>query len=93
MSVRPIQTTRLTGAGNIKASKGTLNWINVSNTSASTKVVVLNNATSGSGSEIMQIGVLGSDSQFRSFSPGFYFSTGIRCGTLGAGLIVTGAYE
>ena len=93
MSVRPVQTQKLTAAGNIKGSAGTLIWINASNTTGNGLKVVLNNATSGTGTEIMQIGVPGDDSKFLAFPPGFYFSTAIRCGTLEAGLIVTGAYE
>ena len=93
MSVRPVQTEKLTSAGNIKSSSGNLLWINVSNTTGGGLKVVINNATSGTGTEIMQIGVPADDSKFLAFPPGFYFSTGIRCGTLESGLIVTGAYE
>lgn len=93
MGTAPVPTTKLTAAGNIKASAGTLIWINVSNTAGSGKKVVLNNATSGTGSEIMQIGVPGDDSKFLAFPPGFDFNTGIRCGTLESGLVVTGAYK
>ena len=93
MSVRPIQLTRLTSADNIKASAGYLFWINVSNTTGAGKKVVINNATSGTSSEIMQIAVPGDDSRFLAFPAGFYFNTGIRCGTLESGLIITGAYE
>jgi len=93
MSVRPVQTNWLDAAGNIKEAAGTLIWLNASNTSASGKKVVINNATSGTGTEVMQIGVCSNDSKFLAFPAGFYFSTGIRCGTLETGLIVTGAYE
>jgi len=93
MSVRPVQITRLDAAGNIKGEPGALIWINVSNTTGGGLKVVLNNATSGTGTEIMQVAVPGDDSKFIAFPPGFYFSTGIRCGTLESGLIVTGAYE
>ena len=93
MSVRPIQTTRLDAAGNIKGSAGSLFWIVAANPTAAPLNVTVNNATSGTGSEIFQIEVSANDTQFMLFSAGFYFSTGIRCGTLDAGLIVTGAYE
>jgi len=93
MSVRPVQTERLTGAGNIKGSKGSLLWIIAANPTAAALNVTVNNATAGTGSEVFQIEVSANDTQYMAFPPGFYFSTGIRCGTLGAGLIVTGAYE
>ena len=93
MSVRPVQTTKLTSAGNIKATAGYLIWINVSNTTGGGLKVVIHDDDNGTDDEVMQIGVPADDSKFLAFPPGFYFSTGIRCGTLEAGLIVTGAYE
>ena len=92
MGVRRVRITKLTSAGSIKASAGVLLWINVSNTTGNGLKVILNNATSGTGSEIMQIGVPGDDSKFLAFPAEFYFSTGIYCGTLEAGLVVTGGY-
>ncbi len=93
MSVRPVQTTRLSAANNIKGSAGSLLWIIAANPTAAPLNVTINNATSGSGSEVFQIEVSANDTQHLFFSAGFYFSTGIRCGVLEAGLIVTGAYE
>lgn len=93
MSVRPVRIQRLDAVGNIKGSAGSLIWINASNTTGAGKKVVINNATSGTATEIMQIAVPGDDSKYLAFPAGFYFSTGIRCGTLETGLIVTGAYE
>lgn len=93
MSVRPVFTKKLTEAGNIKGSGGSLIWINASNTTGTGKKVVLHNATTGTTDEVMQIAVPGDDSKFLSFPGGFYFSLGIRCGTLESGLVVTGAYE
>jgi len=85
--------TRLTAAGNIKGSAGALLWINVSNTTGNGLKAVLNNATSGTGTEVMQIGVPGDDSKFLWFPGNLYFTTGIRCGTIESGLIVTAGYE
>ena len=93
MSVRPVQITRLDAAGNIKATAGYLIWINVSNTTGNGLKVVLHDDDNGTDDEVMQVAVPGDDSKFLAFPPGFYFSTGIRCGTLESGLIVTGAYE
>lgn len=94
MSVRPVQTTELTGDGQIKASAGTLIWLIAANSSGSkNRYLTLNNATSGSGSEVCRIDVRYGDTKFFAFPPGFYFSTGIRVGTAPDDLIITGAYE
>lgn len=93
MSVRPVQTTKLTEAGNIKGEPGLLIWLSVSNSAGTGKKVVLHDDDNGTDDEVMQVAVPGDDSKFLIFPPGFYFSTGIRCGTLETGLVVTGAYE
>lgn len=84
--------TKLTAAGNILGEAGKLCWIQVSNTTGNGKKCVLNDATTGTGGEVMQIAVPGDDSKFLPFSPPCPFATGIRVGTLEAGLIVTGGY-
>ena len=93
MSVKPISTTRLDAAGNIKGSAGYLLWIVAANPTAAPLNVTVNDATSGTGSEVFQIEVPANDTIPFNFGAGFHFGTGIRCGVLEAGLIVTGAYE
>ena len=83
---------KLTAAGNIRAAAGKLSWIQVSNTTGNGLKCILNNATSGTSSEVMQIGVPGDDSKYLAFPVPAPFSTGIRIGTLEAGLIVTGGF-
>lgn len=83
---------RLAAAGNIRAAPGKLCWLQVSNTTGNGLKCILNNATSGTGSEVIQIGVPGDDSKFLLFSPPMPFSTGIRVGTVEAGLIITGGF-
>lgn len=83
---------KLTATGNIRGTAGKLCWIQVSNTTGAGKKCVLHDATSGTGSEIMQIAVPGDDSKFLRFTPPCPFATGIRVGTLEAGLVVTGGY-
>ena len=94
MSIKPISVSdELTSAGNIKGSAGYLAWINVHNSTGSGKYCTLNNATSGTGSEILRIGVPADDSKFRHFGADFHFGTGIRVGVLEAGLYVTAGYR
>ena len=85
-------TTKLTSTDNIKASPGVLCWINVSNTTGNGLKVTIHDATSGTTSEKMQIAVPGDDSKFLLFSPAMNFATGIRCGAMESGLVVTGGY-
>ena len=84
---------KLTAAGNIKASPGSLQWIQVSNTTGGGLKCILNDATTGTGGEVMQIGVPADDSKFICFIPPCPFATGIRVGELEAGLIVTGCFD
>ena len=86
-------TTKLTAAGNIKASAGKLLWYIISNTTGAGKKVVFNDATSGTGSEKFQVAVPGDDSKAFAFPKAFNFATGIHCGTLETGLIVVCGYE
>ena len=84
---------RLDAAGNIKASAGSLQWIQVSNTTGGGLKCVLHDAITGTTGEVMQIGVPADDSKFLSFIPPCPFATGIRVGTLEAGLIVTSCFD
>jgi len=93
MSVSPVSTTKLTAAGNIKASAGELIWLNVANPTAGGLTALFHDATSGTSSEVFQVSVGATSTVFLPFPAGFCFSNGIRCGTLGAGLIVTGGYR
>lgn len=86
------QYTRLTAAGNVKGSAGTLMWVNASNPTAGGLTVKFNNATSGTGSDVFEVEVGANDTKFLIFPGNFYFTTGIRCGTLENGLIVTAGY-
>ena len=93
MSIKPILITRLSGAGNIKGSPGYLLWVVAANPTAAPLNVTFNDATSGTGSEVFQIEVPANNTIPFNFGAGFHFGTGIRCGVLESGLIVTGAYE
>jgi hypothetical protein len=84
---------KLTAAGNLKASPGSLQWIQVSNTTGGGLKCILNDATSGTGDELMQIGVPADDSKYLLFIPPMPFATGIRVGTLEVGLVVTGCFD
>lgn len=93
MAVRPVKgKTRLTAAGDILAEAGNLAWLVASNASGNVLQVVLNDATSGVTSPVMQVVVPAYDTKFLRFTPPCPFTTKIRCGLLEAGLIVTGGY-
>ena len=93
MAAKATQTpVKLTAAGNIRGAAGKLAWIQVSNTTGNGLKCILNDAITGTTGEVMQIGVMGEDSKFLLFSPPCPFATGIRVGTLEAGLIVTGGF-
>lgn len=94
MSIKPISiTSSITSQGAIKASAGYLVWINVHNSTGNPLYCTLNNATSGTGSEILRIGVPADDSKFRHFGADFFFGTGIWIGVIETGLYVTAGYR
>lgn len=92
LDIATCNTIKVTSAGNIKATAGALCWINVSNTAGTGKKVTIHDDNDGTDDEIMQIGVPGEDSKFLLFLPAMPFSTGIRCGALESGLIITAGY-
>jgi len=83
---------RLTAAGNIRAAAGKLTSLIVNNPSGGALTVKLNDATSGTGSDVFEVSVPTLDCRILNFNPPLLFSTGIRCGTVGAGLIITGTF-
>lgn len=85
-------TTRLTIAGDIKATAGKLYWLLCTNShSSNTRDVHLNN-DAGTENEILKIKVKPNSTGFFNFDPPIPCSTGIRIGTLGGDMIVTGGY-
>ncbi len=92
MAAKKALKTRLTAAGNILGSAGGLTSLTVDNPTGGALAVKLNDATSGTGSDVMQVTVPANDFRHMNFSPPLAFDTGIRCGTVGAGLIITGGY-
>lgn len=92
MTISPASSTRLTSAGNIKSSPGILKCVEVSNPTTTPGNASFVNATSGTGVYIFDVYVGAQDSKYLVFPSDFGFSTGIRVGTLGTGLIVTGVY-
>jgi len=92
MTVKPAFSTRLTAAGNIKASNGILECAIVSNPTATGGNASFVNATSGTGVYVFDVYVRAGDTQYMVFPSDFGFSTGIRVGTMDTGLVVTGVY-
>jgi len=82
----------LTAAGNIRAAAGKLTSLIVANPSSGTLVVKVNDAITSTTGEVFQVSVIAYDTKQLIFNPPMPFATGIRCGTLGDGLIVTGSF-
>jgi len=83
---------KLTAAGNIRAAAGKLTSLIVANPSSGNLVVIVNDAITSTTGEVFQVSVIAYDTKVLNFNPPLPFATGIRCGTLGDGLIVTGAF-
>jgi len=87
-------TTRLTAAGDIKATAGKLYWLAVTNKDNDTAHVILNDDNdSGTSDEIIWFYVAGKKTEVFTFDPPIPCDTGICIGTFGtAAMIVTGGY-
>lgn len=92
MTAKKALKTRLTGAGNIVTGVAGLSSLTVDNPTGGALTVEFNDATSGTGSDVFQVTIPSNDFRHLSFVPPMPFATGIRAGTLGAGLIVIGCY-
>ena len=86
--------TKLAAIGNIKDSDGMLHWLIITNShSSNVRDVHLNDATSGAGSEVMKIKVKPDSTLPLYFDPPIPFATGIRIGTMGGDVQLTGGYS
>jgi len=86
--------TRLTEAGNIKASPGMLHWLIVYNNDGDPRYVILNDATSGTGSEVATFKVASKRTEVFNFNPPIALGVGIRIGTFEeSAMEVTGGYS
>jgi len=83
---------KLTAAGNIRAAAGKLTSLIVANPTAAALACIVNDAITSTTGEVFQVSVVANDTKVLSFNPPLPFATGIRIGTLAAGLIVTGAF-
>jgi len=83
---------RLAAAGNIRAAAGNLTSLVVNNPTGGALTVIINDAITSTTGEVFQVTVPTNDVRQLNFNPPWPFATGIRCGTLGAGLIVTGSF-
>jgi len=92
MAAKKARSTRLAAAGNIVAAAAGLSSLTVNNPTGGVLTVNINDDDDGTDDEVLQVTVPANDFRHMNWTPPLEFSTGIRCGTLGDGLIVTGAY-
>ena len=93
MAAQAVNTpVRKTAADNLLAAPGKLCWLTVDNPTGGALTVKLNDATSGTASDVFQVTVPTNDVRHLVFDPPCPFATGIRLGTLADGLIVTGGF-
>lgn len=86
-------TTRLTAAGNIKATAGKLYWLIVTNEDNDTRYVILHDDNDATSDEIARFYVASDDTEVFTFDPPIPCDTGIRIGTFSeSAMIVTGGY-
>ncbi|KKM60903.1 hypothetical protein LCGC14_1537090 [marine sediment metagenome] len=87
------KTTRLTSAGNIKASGGILYWLIATNPSSSIRHFTLHNATSGTSGEVHKFRIPVESTKVFSFDPPISMGTGIRIGAIEHNeTVITGGY-
>ena len=85
---------RLTEAGQVKSAPGRLFWLIGSNISNDAKYFILNDATSGTESEVAKFLIPGNQTKVWTFNPPMSLPTGIRIGTIESDkVIVTAGYD
>ena len=92
MAAKAVIVTRLAAAGNIAGAPGKLSWLLVNNPTGGALTVNVNDSITDTTAEVFQVTVPTNDVRMLTFSVPCPFTIGIRCGTLAAGLIVTGGY-
>ncbi len=92
MAAKKALFTRLDAAGNIAAAPAGLSSLTVDNPTGGVLAVLINNSITDTSADVFQVTVPANDFRHLNFSPPLDFTIGIRCGTLAAGLIVTGGY-
>lgn len=86
--------TRLTSAGNIKASAGILYWLLVSNPNSSMRHFTLHDAISGTTGEVHKFYISAETTKIFPFDPGILMGVGIRIGNIEHGdTVITGGYD
>lgn len=74
--------TRLTAAGNIKASPGKLYWLLISNPDASVRHCTLHDDNDGTDDEIHKFYIAAASTKLFNFDPPIPCSVGIRIGAI-----------
>lgn len=86
-------TTRLTAAGNIKATAGKLFWLVITNSNTSKRYCILHDDNDGTADEIIRFIIPAQTTLPFNFDPPIPCDTGIRIGTIEhSEVIVTGGY-
>lgn len=86
--------TRLTSAGNIKATSGVLYWLLATNIDSSTRHFTLHDDNDGTSDEVHKFYIPGESTRLFPFNPGMSFGTGIRIGAIEhSGTVVVGGYD
>ncbi|KKN60918.1 hypothetical protein LCGC14_0527170 [marine sediment metagenome] len=89
-----VKWTRLTSAGNILAGPGLLHWLVVSNPDSSTRHITLNDAISGTGSEVHKFHTPSARTVVYPFDPPISLNVGIRIGAFeDSDTVVLGGYS
>ena len=88
-----VYETRLTAAGNIKASSGLLYWLIATNPDSSARHFTLHDDDDGTDGEIHKFYVPATTTKVFSFDPPIKCDTGIRIGAIeDSDTVVTGGY-
>lgn len=86
--------TRLTSAGNIYDSPGSLHWLIGQNSSGNAYYFILHDDDDATSDEIAKFVVPGNETKVWSFNPPIWCGTGIRIGTIeSTNIVVTGGYS
>jgi len=92
MSIKPNSITRATATGDISGGPAELLWLNVANSATVGLATSLFDAATPTSGARMTIEVGADDTYFANYGSGYIWNNKIHLGTVGAGLIITGAF-
>ena len=92
MSIKPNSIERMTATGDLTGGPAELLWLSIANTATSGLATSLYDASTPTSGARMTFQVPALDTLFESYGGGYVWNNKVHIGSIGTGLIITGAF-